>query len=211
MSKLPLPRSPLSDISDLYNNFNTPICEIDCGEKCRVNNPNDKPFCCDITYAVPALYSQEWEHLSKVTSLWFPVEAQLTTIEEVPEGMVLRQCLGHKLCERHNRSLSCRQFPFFPYISSDYQFLGLAFEWEFLDKCWLTQNLSHVTKEFRSEFISTYDLLFSFHQDIFDNYHYHSQLCREFYSAQDLNLTILKRNGKNYCVDPRTEKLTLIS
>jgi len=45
--------------------------------------------------------------------------------------MVLLACLGLSQCQHDFRALSCQQFPFFPYVSADYRFLGLAYEWEF--------------------------------------------------------------------------------
>jgi hypothetical protein len=53
---------------------------------------------------------------------------------DTPKEMILLACLGPPRCQRGFRALSCRQFPFFPYVSSDYRFLGLAYEWEFESK-----------------------------------------------------------------------------
>jgi hypothetical protein len=59
--------------------------------------------------------------------------------------MLLLACLGPSRCQRDFRALSCRQFPFFPYATSAYRFIGLAFEWAFEDKCRVSSNLSQVT------------------------------------------------------------------
>ena len=45
--------------------------------------------------------------------------------------MLLLACQGPAHCQRPFRALSCRQFPFFPYITADDRFIGLAYEWEF--------------------------------------------------------------------------------
>jgi hypothetical protein len=98
--------------------------------------------------------------------------------------MVLLACLGPSQCQRDFRALSCRQFPFFPYVTSDYCFLGLAYEWEFEMKCWVISNLSHVTPKYREEFIRTYDRLFATFQEEFEQYAYHSERLRDHFVKQ---------------------------
>lgn len=210
LGKPELQPPPLMNIPNLYSGFDSPICDIDCGEMCRVNNPRNLPFCCDFSMAVPVLFQTEWDHLETVTTLWFPpIDPKTVEHLEAPRGMVLRQCLGAPLCQREFRSLSCRQFPFFPYVSSDYEFLGLAFEWEFKDKCWLIDNAAQVTSRYRAEFIQTYNQMFIHYQDVFDNYYYHSELCREQYQRNGERVLVLHRNGKNYWIDPVSEKKKL--
>ena len=66
-----------------------------------------------------------------------------------PKDMILLACLGPSQCEREFRALSCRQFPFFPYVTSDYRFIGLAYDLEFEAKCWVISNLAEVTLKYR--------------------------------------------------------------
>ena len=130
-----------SDIRAIYNGFDSPIATLDCGKKCAPHNPRGKPFCCDSCYAIPAAYKSEWKYLKGNTQLWHAWrgnECDDTTDEErarlkadMPKEMILLECLGPSHCQREIRALSCRQFPFFPYVTSDYRFIGLAYEWEF--------------------------------------------------------------------------------
>ena len=54
-----------ADIRSLYDGFNYPIAEPDCGKKCAPYNPSGKPFCCDICQAVPAAYKRaDWLSVS---------------------------------------------------------------------------------------------------------------------------------------------------
>src|SRR6266545_982350 len=139
------------EIRAIYNEFNSPIAEFDCGKKCAPHNPSGKPFCCDICHAVPAAYKSEWNYLEHHTNLWHKWrgdECEDTTSKEVarikvdtPKNMILLACLGPSQCQRDFRALSCRQFPYFPYVTSDYRFIGLAYEWEFESKCWVISNL----------------------------------------------------------------------
>jgi hypothetical protein len=207
-------------IRELYQRFNASIAELDCGRKCTPHNPSGKPFCCDICHAVPAAYKSEWNYLNDNTQLWHKWrgnECEATTAAEraqlkadTPDGMVLLACLGPSQCERDFRALSCRQFPFFPYVTSDYRFLGLAYEWQFEDKCWVISNLSQVTQKYRDEFIHTYDELFALFQSEFENYAYHSEKLRFEFSKQRRRFPLLHRNGNYYLVSPTRERMQRI-
>lgn len=208
MIKYTLPVSPFADIQKLYRQFNAPICAIDCGEKCRVNNPNGVPFCCDINHAVPAVYDQETGYYKGRTDLWFAYDGDLKAEEaELPTGMRMMSCLGADKCQRDFRSLSCRQFPFFPYVTSDHVFLGLALEWEFKGKCWLFDHLDLVTDEYREQFIQVYDEIFAFHQDIFENYAEHSANARDWHAHNKQTITILSRDMRMTWIDPTDERI----
>ena len=129
---------------------------------------------------------------------------------DTPDDMILLACLGPSRCEREFRALSCRQFPFFPYVTSNYRFLGLAYEWEFESKCWVISNLSEVTQKYRNEFIQTYDRLFSLFQDEFENYADHSEKLRDEFVGRKRRFPLLHRNGRTYLVSPATERLSLV-
>jgi hypothetical protein len=207
------------EIRSLYDGFSSPIAEFDCGKKCAPHNPNGKPFCCDICHAVPAAYKSEWNYLERSTDLWHKWrgdECEDTTPKEVallkadaPKKMVLLACLGPSQCQRDFRALSCRQFPFFPYVTSDYRFIGLAYEWEFELRCWVISNPSSVTQKYREGFIRTYDKLFALFQDEFDHYAYHSERLRAHFSNQKRRFPLLHRNGECYLVSAGSERLQL--
>jgi hypothetical protein len=124
--------------------------------------------------------------------------------------MVLLACLGPSQCQRDFRALSCRQFPFFPYVSSDYRFLGLAYEWEFESKCWVISNLPRVTQKYREEFIQTYDKLFALFQEEFDQYAYHSERMRDHFVKARRRFPLLHRNGAAYLVSPGHERFVRV-
>ena len=210
-----------SDIRRLYDGFDSPIAALDCGRKCAQHNPSGKPFCCDICHAVPAAYQSEWKYVEQNTQLWHAWrgdECDGTTVEErahlesdTPRNMILLACLGPSQCEREFRALSCRQFPFFPYVTSDYRFLGLAYEWGFESKCWVISNLSEVTQQYRQEFVRTYDNLFALFQEEFENYAYHSEKLRLEFSQRKKRFPLLHRNGGTYLVSPVSERLHRIA
>lgn len=208
---------PAEEIRRIYDGFDSSIATLDCGKKCAPHNSSGKPFCCDICHAVPAAYKSEWKYLQDNTQLWHKwrgnecgntiTEDRARLKSETPKEMILLACLGPSQCERDFRALSCRQFPFFPYLTSNYRFLGLAYEWEFESKCWVISNLSKVTQKYRQEFVRTYDHLFALFQNEFDNYAYHSEKLRTEFVKRKRRFPLLHRNGADYLVSPTSERL----
>ena len=208
-----------NDFREVYDSFDSSIAVLDCGKKCAPHNPGSKPFCCDICHAVPAAYKSEWEFLKRNTDLWHRwrrdecgelSQKEKAKIESsTPAEMVLLACLGPSHCQRDFRALSCRQFPFFPYVTSDYRFVGLVYEWEFESKCWVISNLSRVTRKYREEFVCTYDHLFALFQDEFENYAFHSSRMRMEFVRRRRRIPLLHRNGKEYLISPSSERMRL--
>ncbi len=208
---------PLANVQTTYSGFDAPICGLDCGQKCAPFNPSGKPFCCDICHAVPAVYREEWDYLQPNTDLWHawrgdecqsaaPGE-RADLLASTPENMLLLACLGPAACQRPYRALSCRQFPFFPYVTSDYRFLGLAYDWEFESVCWVISNLNQVTATYRQQFVETHDRLFAFSQEAFDSYQLHSERMRAHFLDQRRRIPLIHRDGGFYLVSPGSERL----
>lgn len=211
---------PKIHIPQLYEHFDIPLVPLDCGQMCAPHNPSGKPFCCDICQAVPAAYHQEWAYLQTNTDLWHlwrgdecadNPEDPAALQAETPDSMVLLACLGPQHCQRAYRALSCRQFPFFPYVTSDYRFLGLAYEWEFEDTCWVISNLAQVTAAYRHAFVQTYDDLFSLMIAEMDGYAAKSEELREVFAVRKRRIPILHRNGGDYLLSPTSERLYRVS
>lgn len=212
-------QTPILDFSSLYAQFNAQVTEIDCGQMCSPHNPNGKPFCCDICHAVPAAYNQEWTYLQTHTDLWHlwrgdecacePVDP--TPIQaDTPDHMCLIACLGPKHCQRNFRSISCRQFPFFPYITADDRFIGLTYNWDYEPLCWVISNLKEVTPAFRREFFTTYDALLNELPEDYDSYYYLSEDMRLHFMNLKRRIPILHRNGGYYLLSPKTDRLTKV-
>lgn len=208
--------SPRIDVSSLHDHFDAPLSAFDCGDKCTPYNPNGKPFCCDICYAVPAAYRQEWDYLRPRTDLWHVwrgdeclhnPEVPDRLLADTPDHMLLLACLGPDRCQRNYRALSCRQFPFFPYISSSLRFLGLAYEWEFENTCWVISNLQIVTDAYRQQFVQTFDQLFELWPQEFNSYVILSEDMRDHFANHRRRIPLLHRNGHSYLLSPHSERL----
>lgn len=210
------PLIPAVNIRKFYERFNAPIAAFDCGQKCSVHNPSGKPFCCDICHAVPAAYGQEWDYLKQNTHLWHEwrgdecqsdPEDPSRLQSQTPDTMILLACLGPAKCEREYRTLNCRQFPFFPYITSDYRFLGLAYEWQYEATCWVISNLSVVTDQYRRQYIETYDHLFAIWDEEFESYAAYSADMRAHFAGLKRRIPIIHRDGGTYLLSPGSERL----
>jgi hypothetical protein len=209
-----------AEMRALYDGFDAPITSLDCGSKCAPHNPSGKPFCCDICHAVPAAYRSEWAYLKESTDLWHEwrgdecaADAAVNRArleEETPRSMLLLACLGPDRCQRQFRALSCRQFPFFPYVSSDYRFLGLAYEWQFEQQCWVISHLERVSMRYRQEFVAAYDRLFALFQEEFEAYAWHSERMRRAFTGQRRRFPLLHRNGLAYLISPGSERMRRI-
>lgn len=196
----------------LYQGFDAPITHLDCGKKCAPYNENGVPFCCDTHHAVPTAYLSEWEYLRHNTDLWHlwqgPNEHETEELQaETPVGQVLIECKGHEQCQRTFRSLTCRAFPFFPYISREKKFLGLSVYWEYMDRCWVISNLDQVTQDYLHEFVSTFEQLFVLRPQEFDNFYYHSVVMRRIFGRRHRAIPLLHRNGNVYQVTPRNGRM----
>jgi hypothetical protein len=213
-------RIPPLNIRQRYDQFDASVTSLDCGRLCSPHNPNGKPFCCDICQAVPAAYRLEWDYLRQATDLWHvwrgdecagePQDpAQL--LSDTPEHMLLLACLGPANCQREFRAVSCRQFPFFPYLTADWRFIGLAYEYEFEDSCWVISNLGQVSGAYRQEFIHFYERLFELWPEEFNSYLARSEELRQHFRAVRRRIPLLHRNGGYYLISPAKERMRRVS
>ena len=214
------PRLSSLDFATLHAAFDAPISPLDCGTQCAVFNPDHIPVCCDICAAVPVAYQPEWTYLKANTSLWHlwrgdecaREQADRAPLEQLtPSHLYLLACQGPASCDRFFRSVSCRQFPFYPYFTSDFRFIGMTYDWEFRHSCWVISNLAQVTLEYRSQFFSAFDQIFSTWLEDMESYIELSAETREHYQALHRRIPLLHRNGQAYLVSPASERLTRIS
>jgi hypothetical protein len=202
--------------TELYTNFDGSIAALDCGERCAPYNENGVPFCCDIRHAVPTAYEEEWDFLRHSTDLWHPWQGkdECETEElnqQVPDGQLLIACRGYAFCQRGFRTLACRAFPFFPYITRQGEFIGLSYHWEYEDRCWVISNLQVVSPIFLSQFIHAYEALFEIRPYEKEIQRLYSGVMRQVFGRRHRSVTLLHRNGVWYKVTPRNGRLRRVS
>ena len=208
--------SPRIDFQQLYSLFDIPISQVDCGKKCASLNENDNPFCCDIKHSVPTAYKMEWDYLRVNSDLWTPLhslnaEDLIEIKSQVPDGQIPVECKGHMFCQREYRTIVCRSFPFFPYLTNNAEFIGLTYYWEYEDRCWVISHLDQVQLAYREVFISTFDEIFKLMPDEKTNFYRHSSEMRSEFSRYKRAIPLLHRNGKNYKLTPHNERMRLVT
>jgi hypothetical protein len=187
---------------DLYARFDAPIAALDCGQKCAPYNERGVPFCCDIRHAVPAAYTEEWRYLSEHSDLWRVWREDEKLLKQTPPNQTLIQCLGHHACRRQYRAVTCRAFPFFPYLSRERQFIGLSYYWEYEDRCWVISNLAAVTQAYLAKFIAAYESLFEAVPEEAETFFHHSRRMRRRFGQLRRAIPLLHRNGNAYKITP---------
>ena len=199
------------NFESLYQKFNSPIAEFDCGMRCGPLNEGGIPFCCDIKYVVPTVYDEEWEYLREVTDLWEVWKDNSEDAEELrkmlPDGQYLVKCKGHLSCQRNFRSVTCRSFPFFPYLTGDGSFIGLSYYWEYEDLCWVISNLHVVSMKYKKEFIIAFDEILAKIPGEAIEFMHQSLRMRQEFIRQKREIPILHRNGGYYYLHPESGNL----
>lgn len=198
-----------SFFKEIYTIFSSPLSDIDCGEKCGPFNDYGVPVCCDISLIIPSAFREEWGFLEKNTDLWQPWSSSnpldKDIADEVQEGQVLLKCLGYKRCQRQFRTLTCRAFPFFPYLDSQGNFLGLAYFQEYRELCWILSNLSTVTMVYKAEFQQAFELLFDQYPTSKESYCQYSSYLRDENVLSGDKIILLDFEGNVFVLDPGSE------
>ena len=141
----------------------------------------------------------EWEHLKSRTDMWRrfkPYDAATRKIvKELGPSCCAAECRGARHCERDNRSLACRAFPFFPYIDRQGKFIGLAYYWDFEDRCWVISNMAVVERAFLADFVAAFELLFERDEEEYDSFKEHSVSMRRVFSRRRQPIVFIGREG----------------
>ncbi len=192
----------------LYAGFNTPIYKkFDCGKFCAPLNKGE-PVCCTTGNAVPVVDKAEWRLLKSRSDLWHafnPFDAQTRTIvADLPKSCMAIECKGAAFCERDNRSLACRAFPFYPYFQKDGTLFGLSTYWAFEDRCWVMSNLALVELDFVRELVQAYEMLFAVDEDEEQAFMDNSVDHRRVFSRWGRDLPVIGREGGFFKIEPHS-------
>jgi hypothetical protein len=125
-------------------------------------------------------------------------------VAELTSDCMAIHCKGARFCERDNRTIACRGFPFYPYLTRERQFVGIGTYWVFEDRCWMMSNLEIVDREFIDQFVATYEALFIKDESEFKTYVDFSASARRVYSRWKRQIPLLGRQGELLIVEPST-------
>ena len=149
---------------EIYDLLQAPVARFDCGQKCAPLN-GGTPVCCSADNAIPVMAREEYRMLRGRSELWRPYRARTAAgrkvVKELHSSCIATECKGAAFCERDNRSLCCRAFPFFPYITRGDAFVGLGYYWSYEDRCWVISNLKQVDRQFVAQFVAAFERLFA--------------------------------------------------
>ncbi len=205
-----MPRPSPTEWGSIYAGFEAPLSRFDCGQYCAPFNDGE-PVCCSTSNSIPVVFVEEWDYLQSQGDLWHVFEPRNKHEEglrdELVEECLLVECKGYQHCERENRSLSCRAFPFYPYITQEWEFIGLAYYWYYKDRCWVISNLQIVDETYLQQFIKTYEDLFDRMPDEKATFRDYSATARRVFSRWKRTIPLLHRDGGYYKVSPKTGRL----
>jgi hypothetical protein len=198
-------RAKSEDFARIYGMFEAPIARFDCARHCAPLNGGE-PICCSTKHAVPVVDRAEWRLLKRRTDLWRlhrPRDREgRRVVAELDKSCLAIECKGARYCERDNRSLACRAFPFFAYIDAKGEFIGLSIHWTFADRCWVISNLEIVDPEFRRQFVAAYEFLFKVDPGELEVHKQHSANQRRVFSRQRRPIPLIDREGRFFKILP---------
>jgi len=193
------------DFARIYEMFQAPISRYDCGRHCSPLNGGE-PVCCSTEHAIPVVDRAEWDLLRRRTKLWHRYRpndrAGKTIVGDLHKSCLAIECKGVRHCERDNRTLACRSFPFFPYIDPKGAFIGLSIHWTFIDRCWVISNFAVVDAEFRRQFIGAYEDLFRVYPGEFEVHKQYSATLRRIFSRRRQVIPFMDREGRCFKILP---------
>ena len=205
--KNPKPALEPADFAALYAGFDAPVSRYDCGRKCAPLN-NGTALCCSADNAVVVAYKTEFEFLKGRTDIWSKFKpydySTRQIVEELTHDCMAIECKGVAFCERNNRTLTCRGFPFYPYLTRQKELVGIGTYWMFEDRCWMISNLEIVERTFIDQFLATYEAIFAKDKSEFQTYVEFSASARRVFSRWKREIPLLGRDGKLMIVEPST-------
>lgn len=198
----------------IFDFFNAPVMHVDCGQKCAPLNGGE-PVCCDTSNAVPIMQVSEWKHLRSRSKMWRGFKPYDAATREIADSLSSTckavECQGARNCERDNRSLACRTFPFFPYITKEGEVLGLAHYWTFEDRCWVISNTRLVEQAFVDEFLKAYATLFADDPGEYKVFVDYSATMRRVFSRWNRPIPVIGPHLEYYLIKPKGAGMQTVS
>lgn len=156
-----------AQVRTLLTTLQAPVTAFDCGRLCAPGN-GGVPVCCHAPSVLPVLYQAELALLQKRSDLWrkhVPTGADAPLAARARPCDVFAVCKGHLHCERDNRALACRTFPFEPYLDHDDAFAGIVFAYDMAHLCPLIHGEHAIEPGFVAECCAMWRQLFQFDDD----------------------------------------------
>ena len=130
------------------------------------------------------------------------MQAEVKSLEDSESCAI--KCKGAAHCERDNRSLACRSFPYFPYFDPDGNLVGLAPYWGFEGQCWVISNPTVVDRQFVTEMVASHEYMFRHDAKWLATYREFSASMRRVFSRRKKKFAVLGRDGGYFWVLPHS-------
>ncbi len=190
-----------AQVAELLKILHAPVTDFDCGTLCAPTN-DGIPLCCDKAAIVPVLYKTEYKLLRRRSRLWRsyrPTNAhQRELMQDTRNCDRLCECRGVEHCERENRSIVCRTFPFEPYLDHDDELVGLVYNFDFEGLCPLVASRHPIRQDYIDQAISMWELAFSWSETERDFYHDHSTTLRRSFGQKGRRIPVWSRQGRRW-------------
>ncbi|MFQ6092509.1 MAG: hypothetical protein ACE5OR_07500 [bacterium] len=186
------------DFAYIYRHYDSTPLRYDCGRLCAPKNEGI-PSCCDTVRLIPVMYKREFKYLQKRTGLWKrfrpKTKHEKRLVAETDKGTVFGKCLGPERCDRRYRSISCRIFPFEPYLDLEGNLLGLVYNYRLGNKCPLVDKPQLISKKFVSDQIKMWKYIFKKEPSERDVYRDESIQVRRYLSRKKKPIYIFTPKG----------------
>jgi hypothetical protein len=186
-------------VAQLLKTLHVPVTEFDCGTLCAPGN-GGVPVCCDKSQIVPVLYKTEYRLLRKRSRLWKPYQAKTAHQRELKEDTracdKVCECRGVAHCERDNRSIVCRTFPFEPYLDHDDELVGLVYNFDFQGLCPLVGSRHPIRDDYIDQALNMWTLAFGWSEAEREFYHDHSETLRRSFGQKRRKIPVFTREGR---------------
>jgi hypothetical protein len=197
-----------ADIEELLRLLQAPVTSFDCGTLCSPGN-GGVPVCCNATQVLPVLYTAELAVLQKRSDLWRKyvprgTDAPLRGLSRPCD--VFAVCKGHTHCERHNRSLACRTFPFEPYLDHDDRFVGIVFAFDQAHLCPLITSGHDISERFIAQCCAMWARMFDLDADERAFYAGCSRTLRRRFGARREHIPVFTPDGVVPCPTRRPRR-----
>jgi hypothetical protein len=184
--------------AELLDLLEAPVTHFDCGQLCAPGN-GGVPVCCHAASVVPVLYEAELRVLQRRSRLWRRYEPgdakHRAMVQEARPGDAFCVCRGVEHCERGNRSLACRTFPFEPYLDRESRLVGLVYGEAFRDLCPLVAGFYPVRGDFVDQCLRLWERTFALSSAEREFYADHSRALRRSKGQRHQTVRVLTREG----------------
>jgi hypothetical protein len=188
-----------AQIQELLDTLKVAVTDFDCGTLCAPTN-GGIPVCCDKEQIVPVLYKTEYRELRSRSDLWRPYRPTTAQQRELKRDTracdKVCECKGAAHCERDNRSIVCRTFPFEPYLDHDEEFAGLVYNYEFRHLCPLVEGRHAVRQDYVEQACDLWTKVFAWSEEEREFYLGHSQSLRRSFGQKRRRIPVLTPEGR---------------